>query len=274
MEQTAGLPDITIGLLDGPVDHDHPDLREARIRDLSTGAGSIVSLDSVAGRHGTLVAGTLVGARGTSMAAICPGCTLLVRPIFTNTAAGDLPTATPDDLAAAIVESVDAGATVLNVSAGIAAAMTPASSTIAGALTYAAHRSVLVVAAAGNQGAVGGSAITRHPWVIPVAACDRRGRPADYSNLGRSIATGGLLAPGEGITGLTSDGEPLTFSGTSVATPLVTGAIALLWSLRPDLSAAGLRAVLTAAGSRRPATVVPPLLNAWAAYEMIAAGVV
>ena len=39
-------------------------------------------------------------------------------------------------------------------------------------MNHAAHRGVITVAAAGNQGTVGSSAITRHPWVIPVAACD------------------------------------------------------------------------------------------------------
>ena len=49
-----------------------------------------------------------------------------------------------------------------------------------------------MVAAAGNQGTLGSSAITRHPWVIPVVACDLRGRPMNESNLGSSIGRRGL----------------------------------------------------------------------------------
>ena len=59
-----------------------------------------------------------------------------------------------------------------------------------------------MVAAAGNQGTVGSSVITRHPWVIPVIACDLQGRPTTESNLGSSIGRRGLAAPGENIASL------------------------------------------------------------------------
>ncbi|MBV8111318.1 MAG: hypothetical protein JO012_16295, partial [Hyphomicrobiales bacterium] len=42
------------------------------------------------------------------------------------------------------------------------------------ALDMAARCGVIVVAAVGNQRIVGSSTLTRHPWVIPVAACDQR----------------------------------------------------------------------------------------------------
>ena len=92
------------------------------------------------------------------------------------------------------------------------------------------RRGAIVVAAAGNQGALGGFAITRHPWVIPVTACDNRGMPISESNLGGSIGRRGLAAPGDAVTSLSAAGQVLTFGGTSVAAPFVTGAIALLWS--------------------------------------------
>jgi hypothetical protein len=50
----------------------------------------------------------------------------------------------------------------------------------------AAARGVIVVAAAGNQGEVGGSPLSRHPWPIPVAGSDSLGRPSASSNLGHS----------------------------------------------------------------------------------------
>jgi subtilisin family serine protease len=137
------------------------------------------------------------------------------------------------------------------------------------ALDQALRRGVIVVAAAGNQGAVGSSAITRHPWVIPVVACDLHGKPISYSNLGSSIGRRGLTAPGEGVTSLGVDGKPRTFGGTSAAAPIVTGAIALLYSAFPKASAAQIKLAVSRAFAPRR-SVVPPLLDAWAAYQTLA----
>jgi subtilisin family serine protease len=92
----------------------------------------------------------------------------------------------------------------------------------------------------------------------------------NVSNLGRSIGRQGLSAPGGDITSLGTKGKPLTLGGTSVATPFVTGAIALLWSAFPRATAAQVKFAVTQASSLRRGTVVPPLLNAWAAYQFMA----
>ena len=144
-----------------------------------------------------------------------------------------MPSATPQELAAAIIECIDAGARVINLSLALAQPSTKGEQSLEEALNQAVRRGVIVVAAAGNQGTLGSSAITRHPWVIPVVACDVRGRPMNESNLGSSIGRRGLSAPGDGITSLGAEGQPLTLGGTSVAVPFVTGAIALLWSEFP-----------------------------------------
>src|SRR2546427_5475490 len=137
------------------------------------------------------------------------------------------------------------------------------------ALDYAARRGIIVVAAAGNQGVVGSSAITRHPWVIPVVAYDLRGRPIQQSNLGGSIGRRGLGAPGDDVTSLGADGRPITFGGTSVAVPFVTGAIALVWSQIPTVTATEGKFALTQVSTQRRTTIVPPLLDAWAAYQLL-----
>lgn len=137
------------------------------------------------------------------------------------------------------------------------------------ALAQAIRRGVLVVAAAGNQGALGSSPITGHAWVLPVVACDRCGHPTNDSNLGSSIGRRGVGAPGEAITSLGAEGKPRKLGGTSVATPFVTGAIALLWSEFPNATAAEIRlALANAHGARRPA-IVPPLLNVAAAHRIL-----
>jgi subtilisin family serine protease len=181
-----------------------------------------------------------------------------------------LPSATPAELAQAIIECIEAGSQVLNLSAAFAQPSSRGDRELEEALDYATRRGVIVVVAAGNQGALGSSAITRHPWVIPVAACDLRGRPVGQTNLGSSVGRRGLLAPGESVTSLGADGEPRTLGGTSVAAPFVTGTIALLWSMFPRASAAEVKHAVTMGAYGRRTTIVPPLLDPWASYQTMA----
>jgi subtilisin family serine protease len=249
---------------------DHPDLAAESIRAVAGRAsGACARARSAACLHGTFVAGILSAKRHSPAPAICPGCTLLVRPIFAETAPtnGHMPSATPAELAAALIDAVRAGARVINLSAALAQPSTEGERELEEALDYTARRGVLVVAAAGNQAAIAGSAITRHRWVIPVAACDLRGRPMGESNLGSSIARRGLSAPGNAVTSLGAEGRPLSIGGTSAAAPYVTGTIALLWSQFPNAAAAEVRFAVTQAYASRRTTVVPPLLDAWASYQ-------
>jgi subtilisin family serine protease len=270
MSRTAGRPEIVVGLIDGPVLLTHPDLVGDHIREVSGPQGAACSrASSVACTHGTFVAGMLSAKRGAEAPAICPDCTLVVRSIFSETGStnGRMPSATPEELADAILDTVNAGARVINLSAALAQPSVKNEQRLRHALDYAAHRGVVTVAAAGNQGTVGSSVITRHPWVIPVSACDLQGRPMADSNLGSSIGKGGLGAPGEGITSLGPGGKSQTFGGTSAAAPFVTGAIALLWSEFPAANAARVRVAITQAGGVRRNSVVPPLLDAFVAYQ-------
>lgn len=273
MEITRGSPEVRIGLIDGPVAFNHPGLSAGRMRELSRDVGAACTrAESAACLHGTFVAGILSAERGASAPAICPDCTLLVRPIFGEFARDDasVPSATADELAVAVQECIDARVHVVNLSLALASSSTRGEQVLRQALDWAAQQGVVVVAAAGNQRTVGSSPITRHSWVIPVAACDSRGAPLGYSNLGRSIGRNGLSAPGQDITSLGADGRSLTFSGTSVAAPFVTGAIALMWSACPGTSGARVKIALALAHKSRTRSVTPPLLNAWRAYVELA----
>jgi subtilisin family serine protease len=180
--------------------------------------------------------------------------------------------ATPQELARAIIDSVEAGARIINLSAALLQPSLKQEVELQEALSYAARRGVITVVAAGNQGAVGSSAITRHSWTIPVAACNNQGRPLGGSNLGSSIGRRGLSAPGESITSLGTNGEPQILGGTSAAAPFVTGAIALIWSEFPQARADQIKRAVTQFGMRNRKTIAPPLLDAWAAYQAIQAG--
>jgi subtilisin family serine protease len=205
MDLTSGRPEIVIGLIDGPVGRDHPDLAGDGIRQISGGSGGAsAKADPQALMHGTFVAGMLSARRSSTAPAICPGCTLLVRPIFGGTITTDVraPSVTPEELGTAIIECVEAGARVLNLSLALGQPSSKREDALEEALNHAARRGAIVVAAAGNQGTIGSSAITRHLSVVPVVACDLLGRPFGASNLAGSIGRRGLSAPGNRITSL------------------------------------------------------------------------
>ncbi|MFL6446489.1 MAG: S8 family peptidase [Bryobacteraceae bacterium] len=271
MELNRGSPEIAIGLIDGPVARDHADLTESAIQEVPTKKGSCQNSRSPACLHGTFLAGILSARRSSNAPAICPACTLLVRPIFSEGGSErkDEPSTNPDELAAAVSDCISAGARVINLSLAIVRPSTSADRALKSALDDATRRGVIIVAAAGNQKIVGSTVITRHPWVIPTVACNREGLPSAYSNLGLSIGTRGLRAPGDGVISSGADGQSFASSGTSVAAPFVTGTIALLWSIFPSATAQDVKLAVTQAPVRR-VSVVPPLLDASKAYQALA----
>jgi subtilisin family serine protease len=187
-----------------------------------------------------------------------------VRPIFT----GDgVPSTDPAIVADQIVDCVDAGARLLNISAAYGFPSVAGNSRLTIALDHATSRGAIVVAAAGNYGRIAGSPLVSHPAVVPVASCDESGRPMPSSNLGASIGRRGVLAPGFGIRSLAPGGGLDLLNGTSAATALVTGAIALAWSGAPAVPVAAVRRALHGSGARR--AIVPPLLDAWALYRRV-----
>ena len=272
MEITSGVPEIRIGLIDGPIELDHPDLRGNPIYVIpEVENGSCTLTNSTACIHGTFAAGILSAKRTSDAPALCPGCTLLIRPIFTEATVANeqMPSAKTEDLVIALHDCFNAGANVINLSAALVQSSTREQYAIEEVLNEAARRRILVVAAAGNQGTVGSTSITRHQWVIPIAACDQNGKLLPMSNLGASIGKRGLLAPGSGVTSLANRSSSSLIGGTSVATPFVTGTIALLWSLFPTATASQVKLAVTHATVQRRKTVVPPLLNAVSAYNIL-----
>jgi subtilisin family serine protease len=272
MNLTRGSPEVGIGLIDGPVARDHADLKESPIKELPIKEGAFChNSNSAACLHGTFTAGILSARRGSDAPAICPACTLLVRPIFNEAWSGGKsePSTSPEELAAAVFDCVDARARVVNLSLALVRPLMGTYRILQSALDYAMLRGVIIVAAAGNQKIVGSTVITRHSWVIPTAACNPEGLLSPYSNVGLSIATRGLRAPGDGVVSSGAEGQSFPGSGTSVAAAFVTGTIALLWSMFPSATAQDVKLAVTQATVRR-VSVVPPLLDARAAYETLA----
>ncbi len=272
MRQTQGSPSVMVGLIDGPVELAHPFLAA-----VSAGSGENSQVDacsipdSVSCQHGTFVAGMLFADRDSAIPGICPSCVLVTSPIFGERPdSRDAPAASMDELADAIVALTRRGVRLINVSAASVYPTTRAHYGLELALADAGKQGVLLVAAAGNQGAIGTSAFSRHESVIPVVACDLAGSPLPGSNLGLSLARRGTAAPGHRIAGLGPMGSIQTRSGTSIAAPFVTGALALLWSMFPGASSTQLRFALTfRASEHRRRSIVPPMMNAQRALAVL-----
>lgn len=183
--------------------------------------------------HGTHVAGTVAQAtnNGLGVAGIAPEATIL--PLKALNAQGSGNSAW---IASAIDEAADQGAHIINMSLGGGY-----SGVIATAVQKAQERGVLVIAAAGNSGHEGVSYPAALPGVIGVSATGPHDELAPYSSWGKGVdisAPGGnKLKEGGGIlqnTVVPSKGtdasDYLEFQGTSMATPHVAGAAAIIWS--------------------------------------------
>src|SRR5262245_22858661 len=162
MSRNSGSPQVVVGLIDGPVFTGHSGVAGQYLREIpSNGSGACNHANSTACLHGTFVAGMLSAKRSSAAPAICPNCTLLVRPIFTDATSAQerVPSATPEQLATAIVECIQEGARVINLSLALAQPSTQGERLLEEALDQAARSGVIVVAAAGNKGTLGSTAI-------------------------------------------------------------------------------------------------------------------
>ena len=106
------------------------------------------------------------------------------------------------------------------------------------AIGRARNAGVIVVNAAGNNGSDNDQSpfypanyITQSDNVITVAATDSQDKLSSYSNFGRNTVT--LGAPGTDILSTLPNNRYGSYSGTSMATPMVSGALALLWDQHP-----------------------------------------
>lgn len=267
VQGSIGSPDVVVAVIDGPVSA-HPDLSAAATLQFNVGDPSADAGDTA---HGTFIAGILGASRESAAPGLCPGCSFLSFPVFTaNGAAPGRMSTSPAQLADAITTCVDAGAHLINLSLATTGTAQWSSEDLRSALWFAAARRCLVVAAAGNNGTLFSNVITQHPWVLPVTALGNDGRPLRRANLGASIGSRGVAAPGEGVASLAPGGGYAIGSGTSAAAAIVTGTLALLRSAVPNASAPGLRYAIVR-GARRigPVSVVPPSMHGLDTYRLL-----
>jgi cyanobactin maturation PatA/PatG family protease len=233
-----------VAVVDGPVDTTHPAFAGAELSRLAGGWPDEGVAGSVA-RHGTQVASVIFGQPGGPVLGVAPGCRGLSLPVFS-----DRRRTSQLELARAVELAVEAGADVINISGGQLSPSGEAEDFLARAVQLCADRNVLLVAAAGNEGCFCDHVPAALPTVLAVGALDDAGWPLAASNWGPGYQGHGILAPGQNILGAVPGSETTTGTGTSLATPIVTGVAALLLSLqlqaghKPD--PLGVRAALLA----------------------------
>ncbi|MBL7076444.1 MAG: S8 family serine peptidase [Kiritimatiellae bacterium] len=172
-------------------------------------------------RHGTAVASIITG--GGKVPGVAPGADLLAVRVMGDDGVGNTFT-----LAQGVMDAVDRGARVINMSLGSGGD----APVLGQAIAYAQERGAVIVAAAGNNGSDGVLYPARYAGVLAVGAVDADGRQMYFSNRGERLD---LVAPGLGVTAAGIDGEAIAFSGTSAATPFVAGAVAGVWSESPNM---------------------------------------
>jgi subtilisin family serine protease len=169
------------------------------------------------------------------------------------------------DIAMGIRYAVDNGARVINMSFG--KSLSPDKKMIDNAVQYALKKDVLIVQGAGNSKRnIDGYDNFPNPkylfsdsiapnW-ITVGASDCNGKAADFSNYGNKIVD--VFAPGVDIYSTIVGNKYMSWSGTSMATPMVTGLAALLRSYFPSLSAVEIKNIITASVSKLATETIIP----------------
>lgn len=219
-----------IAILDTGIDPTHPDLKAQLVPGWNFYSGNSDTSDPHG--HGTAVAGaaSAIANNGTGVASVAWGARLMPVRIADANAYAYWST-----VAQGLTWAADNGARVANVSyVGVAA-----SSTVQSAANYMRNKGGVVVVCAGNNGKDEGIASTDS--MIVVSATNSSDAKASWSSYGSFVD---LAAPGESIYTTSRGGGYQYWSGTSLASPVVAGAAAMIKSLRPELTAPQIESAL------------------------------
>ncbi|MFC4587481.1 S8 family serine peptidase [Sphaerisporangium corydalis] len=254
---------VIVAVVDSPVDPKTPVLKDKVTLAPDMRSSLFDEGTAAVGPHGTAMASLIAGSgRGGGMLGVAPGARILSIPVISEDDP-DYDLIEPDDglglpvespLARALRYAADHGAKVISMSLGEYATQRADRQAVA----YALSRGVVLVAAVGNdgdteyarkQGTSFWSFPAGYPGVIGVGAVDKGGRPATFSSDNLSVLVG---APGVGVPAAIPGGGYADMEGSSAATALVAGAVALIKARYPNLTPDLVSRAITSTARGRP----------------------
>ncbi|MBU0765440.1 MAG: S8 family serine peptidase [Bacteroidetes bacterium] len=259
---TTGETGIIVAVIDDGFDLGHPEFQGKIVKPWNVpGHSDDVNIGRKKMFHGTHVAGLAVGIadNGKGACGIAPGCKLM--PIQVGDPNGFMSNTAVVD---GILYAINQGAGVINMSLGLS--IPPLVGQIPEAeqekfsellyreearfwdelFAYASQRNVAVVIAAGNSNVIVGlDPMQRSSHTIIVNALNPNDSKANFSNYGKKST---VSAPGVQIYSSVPGSSYQPLDGTSMASPIVAGGVALLKSVNPQLSNAEVLAALVSTG--------------------------
>lgn len=233
-------------ILDSGVNPKHEDIGSNFERHQSN---DVISNESDGNGHGTHCAGvaSAISNNKIGIASMSPGnewVTVSSVKVLNNFGIGS-----QTRIVEGIIEAVDAGADVISMSLGGRSSQIK-EETYEEAIKYAEDHNVIIVTAAGNNAGDAGKIVPANSKkVITVTALNKSLAKAQFSNY-ITGTNNGLSAPGTSILSSWKGGKYGTFDGTSMAAPHVSGLIAVMKSLNPDLTTKQAFDILDKTGSR------------------------
>lgn len=241
---------IAVAVLDTGIDQDHEDLAGKIM--LQKNFSDSPTIDDLYG-HGTHVSGIISANTNNSIgvAGGCPDCRLFNGKVLNDSGSGAY-----SWIANGIIWAADNGAKVINMSLG----GSTRSSMMENAVNYAWNKGVVLVAAAGNSNNPSKTYPGAYARVIAVAATNNLDRKASFSSYSSQWVD--VAAPGEDIFSTFPNhsyviNKSLGYdfaSGTSMATPMTSAVVGLLWSTSYNTSNVTVRNRLESTADHIPGT--------------------
>ncbi len=202
---------------------------------LDSGVDAHSSLEGVGIQAVELIDGDLSHGHGTAMASLIAGRVFPAEGVAPASRILDVRVADAEGasntglIAQGVMEAVDHGADVINISLGASGD----SLLLRNAIGHALEARVLVVAAAGNDQLTRLAYPAAYPGVIAVGAVDRNNEQAWFSNSGENLT---LAAPGVGVYSAYLDDKLAIGSGSSQSAALTSGAVSAMmsWGYAPS----------------------------------------